>query len=71
VPLQTAKLDQVACFQSVAQKTSESWRKLSGNFTNAQTEAMPLSPTKYGIYKQSANGSERATEEVQKAGPAL
>jgi hypothetical protein len=40
VPLQTAKPDQAICFQSLAEKTSESTAKLSGNFTNAQTGAM-------------------------------
>ena len=33
--LQTAKPDQVTCFQSVTQKINESRAKLSGNFTNA------------------------------------
>jgi hypothetical protein len=40
VPLQTAKPGQAICFQSVAQKTSESTAKLSGNFTNIQTGTM-------------------------------
>jgi hypothetical protein len=38
--LQTAKSDQVTCFQSVTQKISESRAKLSGNFTNVQTGTM-------------------------------
>jgi hypothetical protein len=35
--LQTAKPDQVDCFQSVTRKKNESRAKLSGNFTNVQT----------------------------------
>jgi hypothetical protein len=38
--LQTAKPDQVNCFQSVTKKINESRAKLSGNFTNVQTGTM-------------------------------
>jgi hypothetical protein len=38
--LQTAKPDQVTCFQSVTQKASESAAKLSGSFTYVQAGTM-------------------------------
>jgi hypothetical protein len=60
VPLQTAKPDQVTCFQVVTQEISESRAKLVGKLYKCPDGNNAVSPTKCGNYEQSANGSQRA-----------